>query len=136
MALEFLTSIIQAYPKTSVIIISIAVTFLSMLVTKYFTNQGRMRELKEVQKRCQVDLKATKDPKRMAEIQKEMMSCSMEMMKFSFKPMFITFIPIIVLIAFIRKAYTGTDIAGTWIWYYIITSLIASFPLRKILKIA
>lgn len=136
MVIEFISSLIKAQPRISVIVIAVIVTFLSMLVTKYFTNQERMKELKEVQKKCQIKIKENKsNPQKMMEIQKEMMACSMEMMKYSFKPMFITFIPIIILIGFLRNVYVGTIIQGSWIWYYIITSIAASFPLRKILKV-
>ena len=130
MALEFLTSIIQSYPKTSVII-------LALLVTKYLTNQIKMKELKERQTACQKLMKDAKgDTVKMQKIQADMMACSMEMMKMSFKPMLITFIPFIIIFTFIRGAFASTVISGTWFWYYLATGLLSSFLFRKILKVA
>jgi uncharacterized membrane protein (DUF106 family) len=137
MALEFITSLIKLYPLVSVIILALAVTFLSMLVTKYLTNQERMRELKARQTACQKLLKDVKgDMAKMQKIQGDMMACSAEMMKMSFKPMLITFIPFLIIFTFIRGAFTGTSIAGTWFWYYLATGLISSFIFRKILNVA
>jgi len=137
MALEFLTSLIQSNPKTSVIIIALAVTFLSMLVTKFLTNQEKMRELKTRQTACQKLMKDVKgDTAKMQKIQSEMMQCSAEMMKMSFKPMLITFIPFILIFTFIRGAFAGTSISSTWFWYYLGIGLASSFLFRKILNVA
>jgi len=69
------------------------------LVTKKFTNQSRMKELKDIQKACQIKLKqdgVKGNLEEMQKIQKQMMECSMELMKHSFKPIFITFIPLLL----------------------------------------
>jgi len=137
MVLEFLTSIIKVYPKTSVIVIALAVTFLSMLVTKYLTNQARMRELKERQKACQKLMKDMKNnPEKLQKIQQEMMACSTEMMKMSFKPMLITFIPFLIIFGFISGAFAGTSISSSWFWYYLVVGLASSFIFRKLLRVA
>lgn len=122
-------------PKASVIIISFLITLIMTLVTKKFTNQNRMKELKEIQKSCQIKLKDAKgDIKAQSEIQKQMMACSMELMKHSFKPMLFTFLPLIILFWWIRGIYT--DVFSGWIWWYIGTGIISSLILRKILKVA
>jgi uncharacterized membrane protein (DUF106 family) len=126
-----------AYPKASVIILSFAVTLVMTIVTKYFTNQSRMKELKGIQKACQIKLKDNKgNPEKMAEIQKEMMACSMELMKHSFKPMLITFLPIIIFFWWVRGVYTMTSLGGSWIWYYLVAGIVSSIILRKALKVA
>ncbi len=123
-----------ANPKLSVILISFLITFIMTLVTKKFTNQNRMKELKEIQKACQIKLKDNKgDPAKMAEIQKEMMQCSMELMKHSFKPMLFTFLPLILLFWWIRGVYA--DVFSGWIWWYIGTGIVSSIILRKLLKV-
>ncbi len=130
-----IVGIIQASPKISVIIIALAVTLVSMIVTKLFTNKVKSKELKDKQKACQELMKKHKgNTVKIMEIQKELMACSMEQMKMGFKPMLITFIPFIILFGFIRKVFTGTVISGTWFWYYLITALVASMIFRKILK--
>jgi uncharacterized membrane protein (DUF106 family) len=123
------------YPRTSLLVISLTVTLVMTLVTKYFTDQKRMKELKDIQKECQIKLRNSKgDLKTQTEIQSEMMKCSMEMMKYSFKPMLITFIPLIVLLGWVRGIYT--DVLPSWIWWYIVSGIGFSFGLRKVFNVA
>ena len=126
----------SANPKLSIIILSFFVTLFMTLVTKYFTNQNRMKELKEIQKASQMKLKENKgNPEEMSKIQKEIMGYSMEMMKHSFKPMLITFLPLLIFFWWIRGIYASTSLGGGWIWWYIGAGLISSIILRKALKV-
>ncbi len=123
-----------ANPKLSIISLSFLITLVMTLITKKFTNQSRMKELKDIQKACQIKLKDNKgNPEEMAKIQKEVMACSMELMKHSFKPMLFTFLPLIFLLWWIKEVYTG--VLSGWIWWYIGTSIISSIILRKALKV-
>lgn len=125
-----------ANPKLGIILISSVITLALTLVTKYFTNQNRMKELKEVQKACQIKIKSGKLTKEeMSEINKQMLDCSMEMMKHSFRPMFITLLPILVIFWWVRGIFDTTAIAKTWIWYYIGSAIVASIIFRKLLKV-
>ena len=122
-------------PRMSIILISFLVTLLMTLITKYLTDQKRMKELKDIQKQCQIKLKNAKgDLKTQSEIQSEMMTCSLEMMKYSMKPMLITFIPLLLLLGFIRGIYS--EIFSSWIWWYIISGMVSSIILRKVLNVA
>ena len=129
-----LNELIIAYPKWSIVVIAILVTLAMTIITKYATNQERMKELKDIQKKCNITMKAHKDnPEEMAKINKEMMACSMEMMKYSFKPMLFTFIPLILLLWWIRGVYD--PILPGWIWWYIVAGIASSIILRKMLKV-
>lgn len=97
-----------------------------------------MRELKDIQKACNIKLKEARksnDTKSMEEVNKQMFSCSMELMKHSFKPMFITMIPLLFLFWWLRRVMEGTTIASVWIWYYIIAAIVASIIFRRALKV-
>ena len=134
--MEILKDLMLSNPKASVIVSSFLITLVMTLVTKKFTNQSRMKELKEIQKACQIRLKDAKgDLKKQSEIQKEMMECSMELMKHSFKPLMITFLPLILLFWWIRGVYSLSTLGGSWIWWYIGTGVISSIILRKALKV-
>jgi uncharacterized membrane protein (DUF106 family) len=136
MALEFLTNVIAAYPKTSLIVLSLIVTFISSLVTKFLTNQQHLLDLKKRQKELQEEMKKHKgNTEKTMELQQEALSISMTMMKSSFKPLLVTFIPFLILLYWLRAEFTPL-IGGSWIWYYIGSSLIASLAFRKILKMA
>tara|TARA_Y100000034_G_C6806541_1_gene362213 strand:- start:617 stop:1012 length:396 start_codon:yes stop_codon:yes gene_type:complete len=123
-----------ANPKVSIIILGFLVTLVMTIITKKFTDQNRMRELKKIQKACQIKLKDAKgDIKKQSEIQKEMMACSMELMKHSFKPMLYTMVPILLLIMWVRNVYA--EVLSGWIWWYIGAAMISSIVLRKVLKV-
>lgn len=122
-------------PRTSIVLISFLVTFVMTLATKYLTDQKRIKELKEIHKRCQIEIKdAQGDLKKQSEIQSEMMNCSLEMMKYSMKPTLITFIPLILLLGFIRGVYL--EVFPSWIWWYPISGIISSMILRRVLDVA
>jgi len=124
-----------ANPKLSLILISIGVTLVMTLITKKFTNQVRMKELKQIQKDFNKKMKENSgNPEVIMQIQKEVMNVSMEMMRHSFKPMLITFLPLIILFWWIRGIYSG--ILDHWIWYYIVASIISSIIFRKIFDVA
>jgi uncharacterized membrane protein (DUF106 family) len=128
-------SLIQASPKISIIVIGILVSFFITLVNYFVLDQDKMKELKVKQKTLNDEMKKHKDnPNKLMELQKEMLSHASENMRHSFKPMLITFIPIIFIFAFLRKELALTTIASSWIWYYIVSSIIASIAFRKLFK--
>ncbi|MGC9309500.1 MAG: EMC3/TMCO1 family protein [Candidatus Nanoarchaeia archaeon] len=128
--------LMQAYPQVSIIVISVVITFVSSLITKWLTNQEHLRSLKKRQKELQADLKKHKDnPDKIKELQAEMMSITGVMMKSSFKPLFITFIPFLILIYWLRGIYDPI-LGGWWIAWYIGASLASSIVFRKVLKMA
>ena len=132
-----LREIIIANPKVSLVTISFLITLAMTLVTKYFTDQNKMKELKAVQKACQIRIKDNKgNPEEVKKIQKEIMACSMELMKHSFRPIIFTFIPLILIFWWIRGIFLETVIADTWLWWYIGAALISSIFLRKVLDVA
>lgn len=131
-----LTNLITSNPIVSIISISFLVTLAMTLFTKYFTDQSKMKELKEKQKACQKELKENKgDIEAQKKIQKEMMGYSMDLMKHSFKPMIYTFIPLIAIFWWIRGIILETAIASTWLWWYIGTAIGSSIILRKVLDV-
>ena len=126
--------IMIANPKLSIILVGFLVTLVMTLITKKVTDQNRMKELKEIQKKCQIKLKDSKgDMKKQQEIQKEIMACSMELMKHSFKPALYTMIPALLLITWLSGVYT--EILSGWLWWYIGSAIISSIALRKILNV-
>jgi|TARA_Y100000310_G_scaffold288687_1_gene314570 uncharacterized membrane protein (DUF106 family) len=129
--------LIISNPKIGVVTISFLVTLVMTLVTKYFTDQIRMKELKTIQKGHQKNIKEhERSSDKHKEIQKEMMDSSMELIKHSLKPMLFTFLPLIFIFWWIRDIILETAIANTWLWWYIGTAIASSMILRKILDVA
>ena len=124
-----------ANPKLAILFVSIIVTFVSTLAHKYFTNQEHLRKLKERQKEIQKELKNTKDPTIMQELNSEMLKITGMMFKSSFRPIFVTLIPFLLLFAWLNSVFRPT-MGGSWIWWYLGFSVVSSMILRKLLKVA
>jgi len=92
-------------------------------------------EINQLQK----DMKLLKDnPQKMMDKQKELMSKNFKMMKHNIKPMLFTFIPLIIIFGWLRTVYTplGKIILGlSWFWVYLISAIVFSMIIRKLLKI-
>ena len=126
-------------PLGALIIITLLMTLIVTLIYKYATNQRVMREIKEELKEIQKKIKADKDdPHKVLEHNKLVMEKQMIMFKQSFKPMLITLLPILLLFGWLRATYDpyGKLFIGlSWLWTYIIFSMIFSLTLRKLLKV-
>jgi uncharacterized membrane protein (DUF106 family) len=150
----FITAFIQwaplGLPKglISIIVVSAILSFLLTWVYKLTINK-RYKEVTDRQKELNKEIRTTKDPAKMQEIQNEVMKLSMESFKMSLKPMIITFIPVIIIFAALKNWYTaanvgniifwGTklpiiDTGGGWFFCYVVFSFIFSLIARKILK--
>ncbi|MAG47812.1 hypothetical protein CL617_04355 [archaeon] len=129
----------QAMPLYSLIVISFVITLLTTIAYKYFSDQKAIKFLKDEIKSLSDQMKELKDnPQKMMEKQKELMEKNLKMMKYSLKPSLYTAIPLIAIFYFIRNIYedSGAIIFSlTWIWIYIILSIVFSIILRKVLKV-
>lgn len=124
-----------ANPKVSIAVFSVIVTLVSTLVQKKFTDQEHLKSLKKRQKEIQAEIKKTKEPSVMQELNAEMLKLTGVMFKSSMKPMFVTIIPFLILFSWLRSIYVPI-LGNGWIWYYLGYSVLASIVLRKVLKVA
>ncbi len=89
-------------PFWSILILSLMMSIIVLVITKYTTDQNLMKHLKEESKDLQKQMKELKDqPEKMMEVQKKHMESSMKYMTQSFRPMIFTFIPIIIIFGWI-----------------------------------
>jgi len=130
--------LIPLYPVTSVIIISLMATLVSVLATKWLTNQEHMKSMRKRQKELQEEMKKCQksgDACAMEKIQTEMLQITGVMLKSSFKPLFVTMIPFLLLFYWMKSTFV--PIMGfNWIWWYIGASIAGSIVYRKVLDIA
>jgi uncharacterized membrane protein (DUF106 family) len=126
-------------PAISLLIISFVLTLITTLIYKYTTNQEMLKSFKEESKKLQQEMRLLKnDPNKVMEKNKELMEKNMKVMSQSFKPLLYTFIPFAIIFFGLRNIYQplGKILLGlSWIWVYIISSIIFSMVLRKILKV-
>ena len=133
-------SLINWNPLISLIVISFILTLLITIAYKYLTDQEVMKSLKLELKQLQKEIKESRnDTARMMELNKRSMEKNMQYMLKSFKPTLITLIPIIIIFNWIRNAYNGLELnflgINSWIWIYIIFSIVFSIILRKLMRV-
>ena len=132
-------SLINWSPLAGLLIVSFLLTLLISLSYKFLTDQKIMKEHKDEITTLQKEMKALKeDPKQMMDKQKILMEKNLKMMKHNFKPMLFTFIPLIIIFGWLKETYTpmGKLIFGlSWFWIYLISAVIFSMVIRKLLKI-
>jgi len=125
----------------NLVVLALIVNIFITLVYKFVTDQKMMKELKGEMKDIQKEIKQFKDnPEKMMAIQKRAMEKNMKLMMHSFKPMLITFVPLILMFGWLRNYYLGLGSPAvlfglSWIWSYIILSVVFSLLLRKVLKV-
>ncbi|MEK6935658.1 MAG: EMC3/TMCO1 family protein [Nanoarchaeota archaeon] len=127
-----ITELIQNNPRTAIIILSFLVTLFITIINSLMIDKKRMKELKDKQKSLKEEMKQHKDnPQKMMEINKRMMEDMPEQLKHSFKPMLVTIVPLLILFKWLQSSFALTTIASTWLWWYILSSLVFSIVLRK-----
>src|SRR3989338_3146270 len=118
----------------NLLFLSLLITLVMTLLYKFLTDQKLMKELKD-------EMKKLKDnPEKMMEVQKKAMEKNMKYLFQSLKPTLITFIPILIIFEWIRQYYLGIGSPDvlfglSWIWIYILASILFSLGLRKLLKV-
>ena len=78
--------------------------------------------------------KYSQTDKRFMELQSELLGLTGKMFKNSFKPLLITMIPFLILFYWLRNLYVPL-MGNSWLWYYIIPSILVGSFYRKIFKI-
>ncbi len=119
-----------------VFILSIIMT----IVQKYATDQVTLKEMKREQKKLSEEMKKLKDnPQKMMELQKESMKFMMPMMKLSMRGIIYTGIPLILMFRWFMDYFSANPYKFfgfmTWLWFYLIFSIIFSSILRKYMDV-
>ena len=105
------------------------------------TDQKLMKEIKQEMKDLQKEMKQFRDqPEKAMALQKKAFERQMKYMMQSFKPTLITLLPIMLIFGWLRLYYEGLGnpdvlFGLSWLWIYIIFSIVISIVLRKVLKV-
>ncbi len=148
--LNFIFGWILALGKPwSLIVISFILTLLVNLAIKFLSDQNAMKKLKEESQFFKNEMKNLKDePQKLLEMQKKAMENSLNYMKHSMKPTLFTLIPLLIIFSWLGKKFPAGEtlinlpfslpLIGSsigWLGTYIISSIIFSLIIRKILKL-
>lgn len=123
-------------------IVFFVISLISIIVQKYATDQKMLRELKKEQKEVNEEIKKLKNnPAKAMELQKEIWPTSLKIMEISMKGNIFTIIPFILLFRWFMDLFIeigNPKFFGflSWFWFYLITLIVFSSILRKILNVA
>ncbi len=132
------------------LILVIILSIITTLMQKYLTDQETIRELKKDQKAIQAEMKKYKDnPDKILEFNKKQMELMPKLMELTMRPSMYTIIFFVLFFRWFGDYFTNSDavffglikanssfLFPGWVWFYLITSIIASSILRKTLKVA
>jgi uncharacterized membrane protein (DUF106 family) len=103
--------LLELPPFWAVFTLSLLISLLIILITKYTTDQSLMKKLKEEIKSHQGEMKKLRsDPAKAMEVQKKSMEVNMKYMSHSLRPTLITFIPIILIFGWMSSVFANESI--------------------------
>lgn len=123
------------------ILLTLIITLITTLFQKYTTDQETLRELKKEQKLLQEEMKKYKDhPEKLIELQKKQFEFIPKTFQLTMRPLLFTGVPVFLFIRWFMDYFSAIPefrFFGflTWLWFYIICSIIFSVILRKVLKV-
>ncbi len=123
------------------VIIVFCVSIIISLAQKYLTDQDTLREIKKEQRILQEEMKKYKnEPEKLLELQKKQFEFFPKTMDITMRPLIYTGIPIILFFRWFQDYFSAAGnpkIFGffSWIWFYLLFSIICSMIIRKAFKI-
>jgi len=135
-------------PIIAILLIGAGISIFMSLVNKKFLGTGAAKEVKDKMNEIRAKmLEAQKsgNTKTVNEYLKDLMKINSDYMKFMIKPMMISIILVIIILPFVRSAYTGLTVATvpdsipyvggyelSWFWWYFICTFVVSTIVRKL----
>src|SRR3989344_330764 len=122
-------------------LIVLIITIIMTLFQKYATDQKTLKELKDEQKILQEEMKKFKDhPEKLLELQKKQLEFIPKTMQLTMRPIIYTGIPIVLFFRwfndyFVELGNPKIFVYFSWLWFYLLASIIFSMVLRKLFKV-
>ncbi len=122
-------------------IIVIILSLFTVIIQKYATDQETLKEMKKEQKILQLEMKKYKDdPQKVMELQKKSFEFIPKTMKLTTRSIAYTAVPLILLFRWFMdffEALGDPKFLGflSWFWFYLITFMIFSSIIKKIMKV-
>jgi len=138
-------------PIIAILLIGAGISIFMSLINKKFLGTGAAKEVKDEMNGIRAKmLEAQKsgNTKTVNECLKELMKINSNYMKFMIKPMIISIILVMLVLPFVRSAYTGLTVATvpdsipyvggyelSWFWWYFICTFVVSTIVRKLVGV-
>jgi len=139
---------ISLTPIIAIFLIGAGISIFMSLVNKKFLGTGAAKEVKEKMNEIRskmLEAQKSGNLKAVNDHLKELMKINSDYMKFMIKPMMISVILVILVLPFVRSAYTGMIVATvpdsfpmiggyelSWFWWYFICTFVVSTIVRKL----
>jgi len=116
------------------------ITFITVLLQKYATDQASLKKLKEEQKILQEEMKKYKDsPEKLLELQKKSFEFMPKTMDLTMKPIIYTAVPFVLFFRWFQDYFANVDYKFlgflSWFWFYFLLSIVFNSILRKVMKV-
>jgi len=127
--------------EIGMLLIMLIISLFTTLVQKYATDQKALKELRKEQKILQDEMKKYKEhPEKMAELSKKQFEFIPKTFKLTSRAIMFTGIPFILLFRWFHDFFTtigDPKFFGvlSWLWFYLIATMIFSTIFRKVLKV-
>jgi uncharacterized membrane protein (DUF106 family) len=123
------------------IVIAAIIGLAIILVQKYTTDQKTLREIKKEQKLIQEEIKKYKhDQEKFLELNKKQMALLPKTMDITLRPVIYTSVPIILFFRWFNDYFAANPVKIfgflSWIWAYLILSIIFTSIFRKVFDVA
>ena len=123
------------------LIVVFIITLLTTIVQKYATDQETLKELRKEQKEIQKQIKEFKhDPKKMMDLQKKQFALMPKQMKLSMRALIYTSVPFILFFRWFSDYFISAGnpklwFGLSWFLFYLISTLLFGFILRKYMDV-
>lgn len=124
------------------VLISAFITLCMTIVQKYTVDNDTLRELKKEQKILSQEMKKYKEhPEKLMELQKKQLEFIPQTFQLTMRPLMYTSVPIILFFRWFGDYFGAIDesikIFGffSWLWAYLVFSIISSIIFRKLFKL-
>jgi uncharacterized membrane protein (DUF106 family) len=123
------------------LILILIVSFLTVIIQKYTTDQDTLKEMRKEQKILQEEMKKYRDnPQKMMELNKKSMEFIPKTMKLTTRSIAYTAIPLILLFRWFMDIFVELGNPKffnffSWFWFYLISFMVLSSVIKKILKV-
>ena len=134
-------AILSWNPSWGLLLVSAILVLITTLIQKYTTDQEELRLIKKEQKILQDEMNKYKDnPEKMLEFQKKQLEFIPRTMDITMRPLLYTAIPFILFLRWFSDFFLlhPEPIFGlvSWIWAYLIFSIVFSMIFRKVFNVA
>ena len=138
-------------PIIAIFLIGAGISIFMSLINKKFLGTGPAKEVKEKMNEIRgkmLEAQKAGNANIVNDCVKELMKINSQYMKFMMKPMMISIVLVILVLPFVRSAYTGVVVATVpnsfpviggfeldWFWWYFICTFVVSTIVRKLVGV-